>query len=98
MEQVIATPEIGEILAEEYMRPLGISAYRLAAEIFVPVSRVQDILHGRRKITVDTSLRLGKFFGVSDEYFLNLQNEIDLRKERIRIRKDLDMIKQIASA
>lgn len=75
----IATPTISEILKEEFMDPLHLSAYRLAKEIQVPVSRIQDLLHGRRQITVDTSLRLGRFFGVSGKYFLNLQNDIDLR-------------------
>ena len=75
----IATPTISEILKEEFMDPLHLSAYRLAKEIQVPVSRIQDLLHDRRQITVDTSLRLGRFFGVSDKYFLNLQNDIDLR-------------------
>ncbi|MFT9269970.1 MAG: HigA family addiction module antitoxin [Liquorilactobacillus nagelii] len=72
--------KIGEILKEEFMIPLDISAYALAKNINVPTSRIQDILHDRRQITVDTSVRLGRFFGVSDRYFLNLQNDIDLRK------------------
>lgn len=78
----IATPTISEILKEEFMDPLHLSAYRLAKEIQVPVSRIQDLLHDRRQITVDTSLRLGRFFGVSDKYFLNLQNDIDLRRAK----------------
>ena len=85
MSNYIETPEISEILFEEFMEPLGISAYRLAQDIHVPVSRIQEILHGRRKITVDTSLRLGKYFGVSDRYFLNLQNDIDLRNAKDRL-------------
>ena len=72
--EYITTPTVSEILREEFMEPLGISAYRLAQAINVPLSRVQDILHDRRKITADTSLRLAKFFGVSDRYFLDLQN------------------------
>lgn len=60
---------------------MGISAYKLAKEIKVPTSRVQDILHGRRQITPDTSIRLGRYFGVSDGYFLNIQVEILLRRE-----------------
>ena len=60
----IETPSIGEILQEEFMIPMGLSAYKLAQDIKVPVSRIQDILHGRRKITADTSLRLAKLFGV----------------------------------
>lgn len=58
---------------------LNLSAYALAKKISVPTSRIQDILHDRRQITVDTSVRLGRFFGVSDRYFLNLQNDIDIR-------------------
>ena len=64
------------------MEPLGISAYKLAKDIDVPVSRVQDILHDRRKITIDTSLRLARYFGVSNRYFINLQNDIDSRNAR----------------
>ena len=74
------------------MEPMGISAYRLAQETFVPVSRIQDILHDRRKITVDTSVRLGKFFGVSDRYFLNLQNDIDIRNEYVQFADELNKI------
>ena len=69
--EYITTPTVSEILREEFMEPLGISAYRLAQAINVPLSRVQDILHDRRKITADTSLRLAKFFGVSDRYGLS---------------------------
>lgn len=79
MDMYIPTPKISEILWEEFMEPMGISAYRLANAIHVPVSRIQDILHDRRKITADTSLRLARFFGVSDRYFLDLQNDIDVR-------------------
>ena len=68
METFIETPKMSEILYEEFMEPLGISAYKLAQAIHVPVSRIQDILHDRRKVTVDTSLRLARFFGVSDRY------------------------------
>lgn len=78
----IETPKMSEILKEEFMEPYGISAYRLARDIDVPVSRIQDILHDRRKITADTSIRLGKYFGVSDGYFLALQCDIDIRNER----------------
>ena len=80
MEMKIATPTIGEILKEEFMEPLGVSAYALSKAINVPTSSVQDILHNRRKITADTSLRLAKYFGVSDRYFLNMQNDIDVRE------------------
>lgn len=85
----IATPSIGEILQEEFMIPMGLSAYKLAQDIKVPVSRIQDILHGRRKITADTSLRLAKLFGVSDAYFLDMQNEIDMRNLKILLADEL---------
>lgn len=85
----IETPSIGEILQEEFMIPMGLSAYKLAQDIKVPVSRIQDILHGRRKITADTSLRLAKLFGVSDAYFLDMQNEIDMRNLKILLADEL---------
>ena len=81
----IETPKISEILKEEFMNPLGLSAYRLAKDIFVPVSRIQDILHDRRKITAETSIRLGRYFGLSDKYFLNLQDDIDIREAHASI-------------
>jgi addiction module HigA family antidote len=92
MSKRIDAPSVGEILKEEFMDPMSISAYRLAKDIGVPVSRVQDILHDRRKITVDTSLRLAKYFGVSDSYFLNIQNDIDFRNEKERLKAELDSI------
>ena len=85
MAERIMTPKISEILWEEFMEPMGISAYKLAKETHVPVSRVQDILHDRRGVTADTSLRLGKYFGVSETYFLNLQNDIDIRNAKMQI-------------
>ncbi|WP_195558397.1 HigA family addiction module antitoxin [Ligilactobacillus salivarius] len=89
---MIELPTISEILKEEFMDPMGISAYKLANEIKVPTSRIQDILHDRRKITPDTSIRLGRYFGVSDKYFLNLQLDIDLRKEEEKNKKIFDSI------
>ncbi len=94
---MIMTPTIGEILREEFMEPLNISAYGLAQATFVPVSRIQDILHDRRKMTVDTSIRLGRFFGVSERYFLNLQNDIDIRNETIKHAEELNKIRPIAA-
>ena len=92
MITTIPTPTIAEILLEEFMEPFNISAYKLAKDIRVPVSRVQEILKNKRKITADTSLRLGKYFGVDDKYFLNLQNDIDLRNKRIEIKDELKCI------
>ena len=90
--EYITTPTVSEILREEFMEPLGISAYRLAQSINVPVSRVQDIMHDRRKITADTSLRLAKFFGVSDRYFLDIQNDIDIRNLKIQLANEIAKI------
>lgn len=92
MMDFITPPTIGEILQEEFMAPMKISAYRLAQEIHVPVSRIQDILHDRRKITADTSLRLAKFFGVSDKYFLDMQNDIDIGNLKVSIAADIAQI------
>lgn len=75
------------------MEPLNISAYRLALEIHVPTSRIQDILHDRRKITADTSLRLAKFFGVSDRYFLDIQNDIEIRNLKTSMAEEIAQIK-----
>lgn len=89
---------MGEILYYEFMEPLGISSYKLAKDIHVPTSRVQDIIHGRRKITVDTSLRLGRYFGVSEKYFLNMQNDIDIRNIKNDIADDINTIETIRFA
>ena len=92
MGTYIETPKISEILLEEFMEPMNISAYKLANDIHVPVSRIQDILHDRRKVTVDTSIRLGIYFGVSEKYFLNLQNDIDIRQIEEDEKKSIAMI------
>ena len=93
MSDFIETPTIGEILNEEFLIPLGLSAYKLAKGINVPTSRIQDILHNRRKITVDTSLRLAKFFGLSDGYFMSLQDDIDIRNAKLELAAQLEQIK-----
>ena len=98
MNDYIETPKIGEILSEEFMQPLGITAYKLAKEIHVPTSRIQNILHDRRKITADTSVRLGRYLGLSDGYFLNLQNDIDIRDEEYHLGDALLQIKPIQYA
>ena len=98
MDNYIETPKVSEILSEEFMEPMNISAYKLANEIYVPVSRIQDILHDRRKITVDTSIRLGKYFGVSERYFLNLQNDIDIRNALREHAVELEQIKTLQYA
>lgn len=93
----IETPKMSEILKEEFMEPLGLSSYRVANDIGVPVSRIQDILHDRRKITADTSIRLGRYFGVSERYFLNLQSDIDIRNTKPSLGEVLTKIRPIVS-
>ncbi|MEJ5368718.1 MAG: HigA family addiction module antitoxin [Bryobacteraceae bacterium] len=72
----------GEILAEEFMKPLGLSINRLARDLHVPPNRIHAIVHGRRAITADTALRLAAYFGTTAELWLNLQAEYDLRVAR----------------
>jgi addiction module HigA family antidote len=95
MADFIPTPTMSEILKEEFMEPMNLSAYRLAKEIHVPVSRIQEILNNRRKITADTSLRLAKFFGVSDRYFLDLQNDLDIRELKANMGNEIAEIKPL---
>ncbi|MFA4920305.1 MAG: HigA family addiction module antitoxin [Thermodesulfovibrionales bacterium] len=78
----IPTPTVGEILRVEFLDPLGITAYRLAKDIKVSTTTIIEILNGRRKVTVETALRFAKYFGNSERFWLNLQNDIDLRKQR----------------
>lgn len=72
----------GEILLEEFMKPMNLSINRLAREIMVPPNRISDIVNGKRAISADTALRLGKAFGVSPEIWLGLQSDYELRLER----------------
>ena len=82
----------GEVLQEEFLKPLGISAYRLAKETGIPQTRISEILRYRRRITADTALRLGRFFGNSPEFWLGLQTDYDLEEEKKRIETDLRAI------
>ena len=83
----------GEMLAEEFLRPLGMSNYRLAKEIGVPAQRIGAILAGQRAITVDTDLRLCRFFGLSDGWWLRLQADYDTRVAKASMAKALRSIK-----
>ena len=96
MDRMIKTPTIGEVLLEDFMEPNGISAYRLAKDINVPVSRIQDILHDRRRLSVDTAIRLACYFGVSDRYFMNIQEEIEFRDCRLKLADELSRIKKVS--
>ncbi len=90
----IQTPTIGEIIREEFLEPLEITPYRLSKELKVSTSTILDILHDRRKITAEMALRLSKFFGNSHKFWLNLQNEIEIREIKQKKQKELDQIHQ----
>jgi antitoxin HigA-1 len=75
----------GEILLEEFLKPLGLSQYRVAKDVSVPPRRINEIVRGSRAITADTALRLARFFGTSERFWLNLQTRYDLEVEKARL-------------
>ena len=87
----------GEILQEEYLTPLGITQHRVAVAIGVPPRRINEIVHGTRRITAETALRLARYFGTSDEFWLNLQVHYDMETERDRLADTLVQITPLAS-
>jgi addiction module HigA family antidote len=88
----------GEILLEEFLKPFGLSQYRLAKEISVPPRRINEIVHGIRAITADTALRLGRYFGTSERFWLNLQNRYDLEVEKDRLGDRLEQEVRVRAA
>ena len=86
----------GEILKEEFLIPLGISAYKLSQAIGVPQTRTSQILKGRRRITADTALRLSKYFGTSSRFWLGLQNDYDIEEEQENIKSELAQIETVS--
>jgi antitoxin HigA-1 len=86
----------GEILKEEFLEPLGISAYRLAKDIFIPQTRISQILKGKRRITADTALRLQQYFGTTAKFWLGLQDDYDLEEEMQLKKNDFSTIKTIS--
>lgn len=85
----------GEILKEEFLSPLEITAYRLSKETFIPQTRISEILKGKRRITADTALRLSKFFGTTAKFWLGLQDDFDLEEQNNSNQPELDKIKQM---
>lgn len=85
----IAPIHPGEVLLEEFLEPMGMSQYRLAKDISVPPRRINEIVHGTRSITANTALRLGRRFGTSPQFWLNLQTHYDLEVERDKLGKRL---------
>lgn len=88
-------PRPGEILLEEFLKPMGISAYRLAKEIGVPQMRISEILAGKRAITVDTGLRLSRYFGVNDEFWTGLQLDYESALARDQLAEVLAAIRPV---
>lgn len=80
----------GEILWEEFLKPLNLTQYRLAKDINVPSRRINEIVHGKRSITADTALRLSRFFGLSERFWLNLQARYDLETEKERLQGPIE--------
>ncbi len=89
MSDFIELSHPGEILLEEFLQPLRISQYRLSKDIDVPPRRINEIVHGKRAITPDTSLRLAKYFRMSERFFLNLQSDYDIRLAKRELNKKL---------
>ena len=87
----------GEILLEEFIKPLKITAYRLAKDTGMPATRVSQILKGKRKITADTALRLSKYFGNSADFWMGIQDEFDLRQEVQKIKAELNRIPKVTN-
>lgn len=81
----IAPIHPGEILLEEFLKPLGISQYKLAKDINVPARRINEIVHGKRSITADTALRLSRYFNLSERFWLNLQARYDLEVQKDKL-------------
>jgi len=81
----------GEILMEEFLKPMGISQYRLSKDIHVPARRINEIVHGQRSITADTALRLSRYFNLSERFWLNLQTRYDLEVEKDKLRGRIEI-------
>jgi addiction module HigA family antidote len=87
----------GEILKEEFLIPLAISAYKLSKDIGIPQTRTSEIINGKRRITADTALRLAKYFGNSAKFWLGLQNDYDIEEENYSKHKELNSIRKYSS-
>jgi antitoxin HigA-1 len=88
----------GEVLMLEYLQPLSVTQHRLAVSIGVPPRRINEIVHGKRRITTDTALRLARYFGTSERFWLNLQDRYDIEVDRDRLGPALDEIQPLTAA
>lgn len=98
MEQKIPPIHPGEILMEEFLEPMGVTQNRLAVSVGVPPRRINEIVHGKRAITADTALRLGRFFSMSAQFWLNLQSRYDLELALDRAAPEIEAIKPLQAA
>ena len=96
-ETVMAPVHPGEILLEEFLEPLGVSQYQLAKAVSVPARRINEIVHGQRRISADTALRLARYFGTSERFWINLQARYDLEVEKDRLGAALDDIQPLSA-
>jgi antitoxin HigA-1 len=87
----------GEVLMEDFIAPLGITQHKVAVAVGVPPRRINEIVHGKRRITADTALRLSRYFGTTDLFWINLQNRYDLEVEKDALGDSLDSIRPLRS-
>jgi antitoxin HigA-1 len=97
-ETVMPPVHPGEILLEDFLSPLDVSQYQLAKELGVPARRINEIVHGQRRISADTALRLARYFGTSERFWMNLQARYDLEIEKDRLGAALDGIRPLSAA
>ena len=88
----------GEVLLEEFLKPMGISAYRLAKETNIPQTRISEIIKGKRRVTADSALRFSKFFGTTPRFWLGLQNDFDLEEQQEILADELDRIETVGAS
>ncbi len=98
MDVIMPPVHPGEILLEEFLEPLHVSQYQLAKSLSVPPRRINEIVHGQRRISADTALRLARYFGTSERFWMNLQARYDLEVEKDRLGDSLEEIQPLSAA
>ncbi len=88
----------GEILSEEFLKPLGITAYKLSKDLGIPQTRISEILRANRRVTADTALRLGKYFGTTPKFWLGLQDDFDLEEVTVSKAEEIAMIRNVTTS
>ncbi len=96
--QIMSPIHPGEVLMREYLEPLGVTQHRLSVAIGVPPRRINEIVHGKRRISTDTALRLARYFATSERFWVNLQDRYDLEVERDRLASVLERIQPLVPA